>query len=295
MKFYFRFVLLFFCLTFVFCKTQLRSEIGTKAMKLTSELVEIGPRAPNSPGMMKARDWIVKTAKDSQFSITKRPFAAKTPIGFIQMENLSYLIPGTNHSRKVIVLAHYDSKLFSDKSFVGANDAASSVALLLTISPHIQKMSLPYDVEIIFVDGEEALVEWTYSDSLYGSRQAAQDIRDKSKISAVIVVDMVGDKNLQFIRSRGTDEKLLSFAEQSLQEMNQSDKLETKISYVMDDHTPFMEMEIPTLHLMDFTYGSNTTPGVYWHTENDTLANISADSLSITGELILRVLKKISA
>lgn len=276
------------------CKTQLRSELGTKAMKLTSELIELGPRAPNSPGMFKARDWIVANAKEAGFAVTKRPFVAKTPIGFIQMENLSYVIPGKNSVKRAVLVAHYDSKLFTDKSFVGANDAASSVALLVALSPHIQKLGLGYDVEILFVDGEEALVEWTYADSLYGSRQAVQDIKDKSKIKAVIVVDMVGDKSLQFIRSRGVDENLMRYTEKALEEMNQSDKLESKLSYVMDDHTPFSEFGLPTLHLMDFTYGSNTTPGVFWHTENDTLANISADSLSITGELILRVLSKIN-
>jgi glutaminyl-peptide cyclotransferase len=182
--------------------------------------------------------------------------------------------------------------LFTDFTFVGANDAASSVSLLLSMTKPIAQLQLPYDVQIVFVDGEEAIVEWNYHDSLYGSRQMAQDVRG-TNIKALIVVDMIGDKDLSFIRSRDSNEKLLSYFAQSLKEMNQSQKLETNWSYVMDDHTPFVEMGIPSLHVMDFTFGGKKQPGTYWHTAQDTMENISAESLSITGEALLRTLKKI--
>jgi glutaminyl-peptide cyclotransferase len=209
------------------------------------------------------------------------------------MVNLSHVIPGTKQIQgPIVLLAHYDSKLIPNMNFIGANDAASSVALLLTLTKPIEQLQLPYDVQIVFVDGEEAFVEWNFHDSLYGSRQMAQDVRGVN-IKAMIVVDMVADKDLSFIRSRGVDENLLSHMEQSLKEMNHLDKLESQWSYVMDDHTPFMEMGIPTLHLMDFTFGGKKQPGTFWHTEQDNMENISAESLSITGELILRILKKI--
>lgn len=281
------------CAIFISCRNELRSEIGSQAYRMTGEIVDFGPRPPGSPAIQKVRDWIEQKATNMGFALIKRPFVAKTPTGFVNMVNLSYNIPGMQHQGQVILVAHYDSKTFSDKKFVGANDAASSVALLLALSPKIQKLNLPFDVQVAFVDGEEAFVEWNFHDSLYGSRQMVQDIRDRSSIKALIVADMIGDKNLTYVRSRGVDEKLFSYFEQALAEMKESDKLETQWTYVMDDHTPFVEAGIPSLHLMDFTYGSHSSPGIFWHTENDTMENISAESLSITGEAILRVLKKI--
>lgn len=252
-------------------------------------MVAFGPRTSGSPEIQKVRDWIENKVVSMSLTLQKRPFMAKTPKGLVKMVNLSYMIPGTKHDEHIVLLAHYDSKVFTNIKFVGANDAASSVSLLLALTPQIQKMQLPFDVQVVFVDGEEAFVEWKFSDSLYGSRQMAQDIRGV-KIKAMIVVDMVADKNLTFIRSRGSNEKLLGYLEQSLKEMNQPEKLDSEWSYVMDDHTPFVEMGIPTLHLMDFTFGGNASPGPLWHTEKDDMDHISAESLATTGEVIVRVL-----
>ena len=287
-----RLLLLAVCMSLPACKTESSSELGKQAYALTGEIVAFGPRTSGSAEIQKVRDWIEKKILSYGLTMQKRPFVARTPKGIANMVNLSYVIPGIKHEEHIVLLAHYDSKIFMDKKFVGANDAASSVALLLALTPQIQKMDLPFDVQIVFVDGEEAFVEWKYNDSLYGSRQMAQDIRGV-KVKSIIVVDMIGDKDLTFIRSRGSDAKLVAALESSLKEMDQSNKLDSEWSYVMDDHTPFVEMGIPTLHLMDFTYGGKSSPGTFWHTEKDDMDHISAESLATTGEVILRILKKI--
>ena len=295
MKCLIRVSLVIACLNLVQCRTNIRNEIGVQAYKWTSELTDIGPRTPGTLGSQKARDWIETKVKSFGLRLERFPFMALTPFSWLPMQNILYRVPGAQHNGNMVLLAHYDSKFFKDKIFVGANDAASSVALLLAMTPSIQKMNLPYDVIIVFVDGEEALVDWSANDSLYGSRQMLQTLKSHfMPIKGVVVVDMVGDKDLSFIRSRGNDEKLFSYFEQSLKGMNESEKLDTQPSYVQDDHTPFMEAGMPILHVMDFTYGGKETPGIFWHTADDTIKNISADSLAITGEALLRVLKKIN-
>jgi len=293
MKSHHRIILFFISVALFSCKTTGTTGLGKQAYQLTADIVAIGPRPPESEQLERVRELIRVQVEKNGFSLQKRPFVTKTPIGMKKMVNLSYVIPGVKKdSGHVILLAHYDSKLFTNMKFVGANDAASSVALLLVLSKPIAELKLPYDVQIVFVDGEEAFVNWNPNDSLYGSRQMAQDVRGVN-VKAVIVLDMIADKDLSYIRSRGVDEKLLRYMEQSLSEMNRSDKMESNWSYVEDDHTPFRDMGIPTLHLMDFTFGGKSTPGPFWHTEQDNMENISAESLSITGELVLRVLKKI--
>ncbi len=286
-------LILLVCASFAWCKTTSKVDFGKDAFQLTSEIVAIGPRPPASPEIEKVRELIRKNVEKNGLTLQKRPFVARTPKGMKEMVNLSYVVPGVKKQQgPVVLLAHYDSKYFPNIKFVGANDAASSVALLLTLTKPIQQLQLPFDVQIVFVDGEEAFVEWNYNDSLYGSRQMAQDVRGVAT-KAVIVVDMIGDKDLSFIRTRGVDKTLLSYLEASLKEMNQSERMEKQWSYVMDDHTPFVEIGVPALHLMDFTFGGKKQPGTFWHTDQDTMENISAESLSIAGEVILRILKKI--
>lgn len=287
-------LILMVCASFTWCKTTSKVDFGKEAYQLTSEIVAIGPRPPASPEIEKVRELIRAHVEKNGLTLQKRPFVARTPKGMKPMVNLSYVIPGNKKQHgPVILLAHYDSKYFPNMKFIGANDAASSVALLLTLTKAIQHLQLAFDVQVVFVDGEEAFVEWNFNDSLYGSRQMAQDVRGVAT-KAVIVVDMIGDKDLSFVRTRGVDKTLLSYLESSLQEMNQGERMEKQWSYVMDDHTPFVEMGIPSLHLMDFTFGGKKQPGTFWHTDQDNMENISAESLSIAGEVILRILKKIN-
>ncbi len=269
------------------------SEVGKKAYAFTQELVAIGPRPPGSSGIEKARTWLASEVQKMGFTLVTDLFMASTPLGVIEMKNLSYVIAGKQSSQKVILLAHYDSKRFIGFDFVGANDAASSVALLLALSPEIQKRGFSFETEVIFVDGEEALVEWSASDSLYGSRHLTSTLKSQSSIKAAIVVDMIGDADLKLVREKEVDPQLFKVLEEVLKEKGLSQLLDSSITFVQDDHTPLIQAGIPTLHLMDFTYGGSGSPGVYWHTSADTSDKVSAQSLSVVAEIVLGVLGKL--
>ncbi len=264
-------------------------------MTLTKELVAIGPRPPGSAGIERARTWIGEKVSERGGAVETDAFAARTPLGDIEMKNLSFVIPGNPGRNQVILLAHYDSKRFVGMDFVGANDAASSVALLLAMAPAIRKAGYPFDVREAFVDGEEAIVIWTRQDSLYGSRRMAGALKAQKPTRAVIVLDMIGDADLQLIRSADSDPKLQTIAEDLLRLEGRGDLLEKRPIKVEDDHLPFAEEGISVLHLMDFTYGGETSPGQYWHTAQDTTDKLSVRSLSIVGKLTLGILARMSA
>ena len=48
---------------------------------------------------------------------------------------------------------------------------------------------------------------------------------------------------------------------------------------ILDDHTPFLDKQIPAALIIDLDYD-------YWHTTEDTIDKVSASSLGIVGEVI---------
>lgn len=269
------------------------SDIGAKAYDLTRTLTLIGPRPPGSAGIEKVREWIEREAKKMGFTLQRDPFVGHTPIGNIDMVNLSYEIRGKENKERVILVAHYDTKRFIGFDFVGANDAASSVALLLVLSPEISKRHFPFTTEILFVDGEESIGTWTSTDSLHGSRRRVTRPDAKSGVRAAIIVDMIGDTELNLIDESTCDPNLRKKLKEVLANLGWESLLETHTSIVEDDHRPFVDAGIKTLHLMDFTFGGPTNPGLYWHTKEDTIEKISPTSLSAVGEILLRLLAKV--
>ncbi|MFH1017921.1 MAG: M28 family peptidase [Pseudomonadota bacterium] len=269
--------------------------IGKDAMSLTRELVAMGPRPPGSAGIERVRQWIGRKAADRGLAVDTEAFQARTPIGEIEMKNLFALVAGRNGNEQVLLLAHYDSKRFVGMDFVGANDSACAVALLLAMIPSLREARYPFDVRLAFVDGEEALVSWSRRDSLYGSRHLAAALGSQKKTRAVIVLDMIGDADLKLIRSADSDPRLQDIVTDLLRREGREDLLERTPLRVEDDQLPFSEAGIPALHLMDFTYGGRTSPGRFWHTPQDTVDKISDRSLSIVGQLTLGVLGRMSA
>jgi Zn-dependent M28 family amino/carboxypeptidase len=63
---------------------------------------------------------------------------------------------------------------------------------------------------------------------------------------------------------------------------------------ILDDHQPFLDRGIPAIVLIDFQYGSAPGLNDYWHTSQDTLDKLSADSFEVVGQVVLRVLNDLS-
>lgn len=266
--------------------------VADRAYEHTQGLVDIGPRSPGSEGIKKARVWIRSVVEDMGYTLHEQDVDAKTPMGPIPMKNLYFDIPGASNKR-ILLGAHYDSKYMGKMNFVGANDAASSVGLLLSLAQWLQGQDLGMTVRIVFFDGEEAFVSWNRRDSLYGSRAYVQAIEDKQNIEAVLVLDMISDHDLNLIRSSGSDKALMAMLEEVLAEANIESILKKHWSRIEDDHIPFVEKNIPTLHLMDFTFGGPTSPGPLWHTEDDNMENVSRRSLMIMSKIMMEMIPRI--
>ena len=145
---------------------------GSAAFADTRQAVSFGERPSGSPANQKLRDWIVAQLKPTGAQISLDTFSGRTPEGPIAMCNIIAKFPGTS-GKAVAVGGHFDTKKIAGVHFVGANDAGSSTGFLTEFARAVSKMNHRDDIYIIFFDGEEALGDWTDTDSTYGSRHHA--------------------------------------------------------------------------------------------------------------------------
>jgi Zn-dependent M28 family amino/carboxypeptidase len=218
-------------------------------------------------------------------------FVAQTPQGAKAMKNIIGKIPGK--SSEIVVLAgHYDT--LQQEGFVGANDGGSSTALLLEFARVLGlKQPPPVTVWITFFDGEEAFEEWSESDGIYGSRyQASAWQRDGTleRIKAVIVVDMIGDKDLRLRQDYNSTPWLTDLIWRIAAEKGYGDHFSQEQTAVEDDHVPFRRAGVPAVDLIDLEYGPDNR---HWHTRQDTVEKLSARSFKIVGDVVLEAVARL--
>src|SRR5262245_6773257 len=177
---------------------------SSRAFEHIRQLVAIGPRPAGSPGNEQARTYIINQLKALGLSPTRQEFQSETPLGTVKMANVVAKIPGASDAERILITRHFDTKLFRQLRFGGANDGGSSAAMLLELARVLRDRKNPYAIELVFFDGEEAtLPKWTGNDHTYGSRHyvaTAKADGSLSKIRAMILFDMVADPSLNISR-----------------------------------------------------------------------------------------------
>ena len=260
---------------------------GAAALQHVERLVAIGPRVAGSAGGQRARDYIVGELKKlGGVQVQVKPFAADTPDGRVKMANVVAVLSGRRPD--VIMLAgHYDTKLFKEFRFVGANDGGSSAGLLLELARRLAGGPHDYTYWLVWFDGEEARGEWTERDSLYGSRRLAADLaRAKQLPRAMILVDMIGDRDLDLRREAHSAGWLTDIVWETAARLGHGRHFLRESLPVEDDHVPFLRLGVPATLLIDFNFPP-------WHTVEDTLDKVSAQSLAVVGEVLLEALPSV--
>ncbi|MBI1746827.1 MAG: M28 family peptidase [Acidobacteria bacterium] len=267
---------------------------GTEAFKHVEQLVALGPRPSGSQEAQAAQRYILQTLKSFGLKTEEENFTAFTPIGPIKMKNIIAKIPGQKPD-VIIVGSHYDTMFTKRFKFVGANDGGSSTGALLELGRVLGKRKNALTYWLVFFDGEEALVEWSATDSLYGSRHFVETRRRQGtlkSIKAMVLLDMIGDKSLNIRRDTNSTRWLVDLFWEAAADLKLSKYFLTREHSVADDHVPFLEAGIPAIDIIDYDYGFSN---VYWHTAADTLDKISPDSLQTVGQVVLRGLEKLEA
>jgi len=208
-------------------------------------------------------------------------FDARTPKGFRHMANIRAMRPGLKPTI-IALTGHYDTKVFDRFSFTGANDGGSSAAWLLEFARATEGLKLENTLEFVFFDGEEAVVEWTDEDSVYGSRHDVERrYRDRKldDLKAMILVDMIGDKNLNIRRESQSTSWLKNLIWDTAHSRGYAKEFPNEQIEISDDHVPYLKAAIPAADLIDFDYPC-------WHQACDTLDKVSVHSLKIVGDVV---------
>ena len=252
---------------------------GAAALRHVERLVAIGPRPAGSPEAAKARAYIEAELRAAGVETRVMAFDAVTPQGRLPMANVIGILPG-KRSDVILIGGHYDTKWFPDFRFVGANDGGSSTALLLQLARELGKAPREFTYWITFFDGEEARVSWTSTDSLYGSRHLATELTRTARLPrAVIVVDMIGDRDLAIRKEGYSASWLTDVVWATARRLGYGKHFLNDVMPVEDDHAPFLRAGVPSTLLIDFDYPP-------WHTADDTLDKVAARSLAIVGEVV---------
>jgi glutaminyl-peptide cyclotransferase len=269
---------------FSFQNTDTLSEFnGERAFEAAGYQTGLGPRVPGSTAHSQVVDWITSQLSSEGWQTSLQ----ETTMMGHSVKNIIAKRPASQNKGLpwIIIGAHYDSRLFADQDpdpdkrsqpVPGANDGASGVAVLMELGrvlpPDLQK-----NVWLVFFDAEDNgnIPGW---DWILGSRAFVEALQGKP--DAAIIVDMIGDADLNIYMEQNSNPKL------TLEIWKQAAGLGYAAQFIpipkynlIDDHMPFVQAGIPAVDLIDFNYP-------YWHTTEDTIDKISSRSLQIVGETL---------
>ncbi len=270
---------------------------GEAAFAYVETQLAFGPRVPNSEGHRSTGDWIMAQLQARADSVEVQEFSHMTVDGeLLQLRNFIGRFRPDLPDR-ILYVAHWDTRPRADRSanlaqqrmpVPGANDGASGVAVLLGVADALVRTPPTIGVDLLFVDGED-YGEFPGADVLIGSRHYAGTL-DRSALPLFAVVwDMVGDRDLQIYQEGNSvagAPEVVDRVWARARELGYGSVFRDRVGYTMtDDHVPLLEAGVRAIDVIDF----DDVP--WWHTTEDTIDKVSAESLKIVGDVAVALLR----
>ena len=262
---------------------------GDSAYQSVVSQTEFGFRPSGSDAGWATGDWIVAQLQEADWLVETQEF---TYLG-TRCRNIIGRMPGSNSDPVVLLGAHYDTRRQADQDphhpeepVMGANDGASGTAVLIELAHVLEPDKIPYQVWLAFFDAEDngRLDGWNW---IVGSSYMAAQLAVRPEF--VIIVDMIGDADQQIFYEHNSDPELMVSIWQIAADLGFGDTVIPEYRHSMlDDHTPFAQLGIPAVDMIDFDYP-------YWHTTADTADKVSAESLKRVGLTVETFLESGSA
>ena len=273
-----------------------------QAYAYTAEVAGFGERWPGSPGHKKTEGLIHQVLQKDGAQIETDDFTATTPRGPVAVHNIiGKFNASADPKQDIFILAgHYDT-LFR-RGFIGANDGASSTAILLAFADALAHQKTRMQIWLVWTDLEEAIHSFGGNDGLYGSRHLAQKLAADgmvSRIRGLFLLDMIGDKDLNVARETGSSGWLQNFIAQAANQLGYSRYFFQYETNIIDDHASFIQVGIPAVDVVDAEYGRMgarfDSMGEFHHTNADTMDKVSQHSLEVVGRTILLTVELLDA
>jgi Zn-dependent M28 family amino/carboxypeptidase len=261
-----------------------------RAFEYTREVTAFGPRYMGNEAHKKLERYILDHLKGDQ--VETDDFVADTVEGKFPVHNIIAKFSGYKDG-VIVILGHYDTNYpLRNIGYVGANDGGSSTAILLEFANQFRnKVREGYSVWLVWTDGEEAVRSWSDTDSLYGTRHLADKWEKDGtlkKIKALMVMDMIGDADLNIDRDTNSTAWLLDLIYAAAERGGYQSHFYQRTGGIEDDHIPFIKSGVPCADVIDLDYGYNN---VFHHTAQDTMDKLSPRSLEIVGNTVLETIR----
>lgn len=268
-----------------------------RAFGYLKQICDLGPRISGSAAMEKQQELLRKHFTDLGAQVAAQEFDVRHPETGLPVRMRNLIVSWQPEAkRRALIGCHYDTRPFPDQEtlpqyrrevFLGANDGASGVALLMEMAHFMKDRPTPLGIDFVFFDGEELVYNNMRDRYFHGSEFFAGQYRNNPppyRYVAGVLVDMIGDKDLEIYIEKFSARYAPQVTESLFQvakELKVKEFVARKRHEVRDDHIPLNEIaRIPTCDLIDFDYP-------YWHTRNDLPAACSGESLSKVGRVLL--------
>ncbi len=259
---------------------------GERALEAVKTQVEFGPRTMGSEAHDKAVSWMINELKALGWQV-------ETQEAVVSGQAIKNIIAKRGEGTPWIILgSHYDSRLFADQDKIpanrklpvlGANDGASSTAILIELA-RVLPVNDNKQIWLVFFDDEDngtaAGTGWSIGSTYFVSQL-------QGRPDSVVILDMVGDKDLKIYKEGNSDDELNTEIWNEAKRLGYKQFIPSYKYDLIDDHIPFVQAGFRAADIIDFDYP-------YWHTTNDTLDKVSAESLKTVGDTILNWLEQYS-
>jgi peptidase M28-like protein len=271
---------------------------GTTAFSYVEKQMSFGPRIPNTPGHDKMGDWLLAELRARADTVTVQDFPWTTKKGAkLRLRNF-FARFRPQATDRILFLAHWDTRPFADKSqnlgqqrmpVPGANDGASGVAVLLGVADALKAKPATVGVDLLFVDGEDYGSFDDSTETLIGARYFAKHLPPGYTTLYAVLLDMVGDKDLQFYQegySMASAPEVVQRVWQTADRLGYSKVFIARAGQTLiDDHVPLQQAGIRAIDVIDFDFP-------YHHTTEDTIDKVSAESLQIVGDVAVALVRQ---
>lgn len=273
---------------------------GANAFKYLTAQTDFGPRNPNSNGHENCLRYLQSEMQKYADAVNLQSF---TQPGYKnETLKLTNVISSFNmqSTSRILLVSHWDTRPMADqeslanrknKPILGANDAASGIAILIEMARHFKTNPPPVGVDMLFVDGEDYGNENDLKNYFLGARYFAKHKPVGYAPMFAILLDMVGDKQLEIKRepySIRFAPDIVNLVWSTARDLGVYQFADGEQRPTADDHLPLNEAGIKTIDLIDFDYPDETNK--YWHTLEDTPDKCSPESLEAVGKVLLTVI-----
>lgn len=257
---------------------------GERSFDDLKHQISLGPRVLGSDAHRQVREWIIDSNENVGWQVENQ----SELINGQEIHNIIAKREGNVESPWIIIGAHYDSRSSADNDpnvanhtqpVLGANDGASGVAVLMELARVIPK-NISGRIWLVYFDAEDnGNLPIPGSGWILGSQAFVNSLEGKP--DAVIVVDMIGDKELNIFMERNSNRKLTEEVWETAASLGYEDQFIPQPKWnIIDDHLPFVQAGIPAIDIIDFDYP-------FWHTTEDTIDKVSPESLQVVGDVVL--------